>query len=163
LTLIGLVIVLVAATSACAPAATDAELNAMCENLIALRGEVDTKTLAERTAAVAEDFAKREKLHREQQEAALRGTDGALKGALEQAGDDEEAKKKVEAEHAENRKKLEQQGAELLTQLEAQKEEALAAAKQKAEEAQAEHAEAVKQCVEESKAEGVIQTLAQCR
>jgi hypothetical protein len=169
LTLIGLVIGLAAATASCAPAATDAELGAMCENLVALRGEIDTETLEERTAAVEEDFAKREKLHHEQQEAALRGVDGALKGKLEdlkndeEAKDDEEAKKKIEADHAENRKKLEQQGAELLAQLKAQKDEALADAKQKAEKAQADHAAAVKKCVDESKAEGVTQALAQCR
>jgi hypothetical protein len=163
LTLLGLVLGSLVALSGCAPAATDAELKQMCENLTALRGEVDSTTLEERTAKVEEDFGKREKLHHEQQEAALRGADAALKGALEAAGDEEEAKKKAETEHAETRKRLEKEGADELAAIKTEKEAALAAAKEKAEAAQAELAEAVSKCVEEAQAEGVTQPVAQCR
>jgi hypothetical protein len=163
LTLLGLLLGSLVILSGCAPAATDAELKQMCENLTALRGEVDTTTLEERTAKVAEEFGKREKLHNDQQEAALKGADGALKGALEAAGEDEEAKKKAEAEHAEMRKTLEKEGADALTALKTEKEAALAAAKEKTEAAQAELAETVGKCIEEAKAEGVTQPVAQCR
>jgi len=113
---------------------------------------------------VNEDFAKREKLHNEQQQAALSGTDGALKGKLEALeDDDEEGKKKLEAEHKEMRKTLEKEGADLLAELKTKQDEALAAAKQKAADAATEHAEAIKQCADEAKAEGVNQTVAQCR
>jgi hypothetical protein len=161
--LIGLLVGLTAAATSCAPSATDAELSAMCENLVGLRGEVDAKTLEERTATVMEDFGKREKLHHEQQAAALTGLDGALKGKLEEAGDDEEAKQKLKDEHAASRKSLEQEGTNLLSRLKADKEAALAAAKERAEQAKTEHAAAVKKCVDEAKAEGISQTLAQCR
>jgi colicin import membrane protein len=149
--------------SSCAPAATDAELTQMCENLVQLRGEIDDTTAEERTAKVEEEFAEREKIHHEQQEAALRGVDGALKGKLEEAGDDEEAKQKLEAEHKETRAGLEKEGADLLAELKAEKEKALAAARQKAADAAAERDEAIKKCKEEATAEGVNQTVAQCR
>jgi len=163
LTLLGLLIGGFALVGGCAPAATDAELTQMCENLVQLRGEVDNTSAEERTAKVEEEFGKREKLHHEQQEAALKGADASLKGKLEQAGDDEEAKAKVEAEHKEMRASLEQEGAGLLAKLEAEKEEALAAAKKKAADAAAELADEVKKCKDEAAAEGVTQTMAQCR
>ena len=59
-----------AVTAACAPAASDAELQARCGNLVTLRGEVDTTTMEERTAKIEEDFAKRAQLHKDQQAAA---------------------------------------------------------------------------------------------
>lgn len=62
LTLLGPVVGSVLWITACAPAATDAELKSMCENLVSLRGEIDNRTLEERTAKIEEDFGKRETL-----------------------------------------------------------------------------------------------------
>jgi len=147
----------------CAPSATEPELKAMCENLAALRGEVDSRTLEERTAKVEEEFGKREALAQEQQEAALKGADGMLEADLQEAGDDEETKKAARAEHAATRKRLEQEGADEAAALKSDKEAALAEAKTAFEQAQKDLAEALDTCMAEARNEGVTQPVAQCR
>lgn len=168
LTLLGLLVGSLTTMTSCAPSATDAELKSMCENLVGLRGEIDTRTLEERSAKILESFGKRETLHNEQQAAALKGADAELEGALKEAEDkeaedDEETQKKLKAQHAEIRKSLEQEGAAALADIKADKEAALAEAKAKVEETQKEFAEAVDTCIGEAKNEGLTQSVAQCR
>ncbi|MBW2276786.1 MAG: hypothetical protein JRF63_04795 [Deltaproteobacteria bacterium] len=44
LTLLGLLLGSLAMLGGCVPAATDAEITQMCENLVKIRGETDTTT-----------------------------------------------------------------------------------------------------------------------
>jgi len=148
---------------ACAPQATDAELNGMCENLVKLRGEVDVRTVEERTAKVEEDFAKRLKLHKEQQAAAVKGAEADMQSKLKEAGDDEEAKERITKEGAERSGALAKEGADLEAKIAADKTAALGEAKEKAAASQQAFADAVAECVKGAKAEGTSQAVAQCR
>jgi hypothetical protein len=163
LVLIGLLVLGGAVTAACAPAASDAELQAMCGNLVTLRGEVDTTTMEERTAKIEEDFAKRAQLHKDQQAAAERGAQADLEGRLEEAGDDAEAKERIEKEGAARKTELAKEGAELEKKIAADKQAAITAAGEKAEAAKVAFDEAVAECVEGAKKEGTTQAVAQCR
>ncbi|MCP4674974.1 MAG: hypothetical protein GY854_05605 [Deltaproteobacteria bacterium] len=146
----------------CMPAATDAELEQMCDNLVRLRGEVDMSTVKERVAKVEESYSREEKRLKDWLKRDIQAWDKELDVSLQELKTDEE-KEKLKAEYAAKKevtRKKHQPGIEAIGP---KKEAAIKEAKKKFEESQAEFKKAATKCVEDARKEGVSQKAAQCR
>jgi hypothetical protein len=147
---------------ACAPAATDAELDGMCTHLVDLRGEVDTSSAEEAIAAVEKEFVVEEKRLRDWMARDLKSWDDELAAKLEELeGDDE--KKKLTEEYEGKKEVTRKQHLPGIEALGPKKKAAVEEAKKKVAANEKKHADAVAECVESAKKEGVNQKLAQCR
>ena len=151
-----------AAAVACDSPATDAELTAMCENLMALKSEGNIPTEAELIAKVEEDFEAREKKLLDWKAKDLAGWDKELEAKLEKAESDEE-KKTLEEEYAKKKKVTAEQFEPDIAKLVPDKKAAIEAARQKVVDLKAEADAELAKCIEDGRKEGINQRVAKCR
>lgn len=166
--------------ASCTPDATEAELKAMCEKLVELRGEIPKLTVEDVVKEVEQDFDEREKankraaeLEKEDWDAELEAGIKVLKEKMEAQAEDEEVeeedkvteediqklKDKIAAKKADTDKRY----AEKAKQLGPDKELGIQAAKDKVEKVKAKFAASVDECMVDAKKAPVPQPLAQCR
>lgn len=153
------------------PDATEQELKAMCENLVKLRGDIDSTTLQERTVKIEKDFAKRaeriESSKKKELEAWDQELEAKIKEMTSEEGDKEKASeediKKEKENYAAKKADVEKRYAEQTKRFDPDKAAALKEAKEKVAKSEADFAEDTKECLAEAKKEGVTQKVAQCR
>lgn len=147
---------------ACIEKASEEQVKQMCENLVKMRGEVDTSSAEERVAKVTEKFVREEKRLTDWMERDLQGWDDELNGKLAEAKDDGE-KQKLTEEYANKKEATKAQHTPGIEELKPQKEAALKEAKAKAEEAKVEWSKAVDECLKGAAKEGTSREVAECR
>ena len=178
--------ILMISLGACAPPATDQELNDMCVNLVKVRGEITVPDEADLNADIEADFQKRRKhlmdwkaremkswddeMKRKleilkEEEAAGKKPAGAAKPAAEgeEEAEESESVKALRAGYAEKKKVGSKQFDEDLSALGPALKDALAGVKGMIAKKQEAYDSSVKQCIAESKAEKITQEVAQCR
>jgi hypothetical protein len=148
--------------AACIEKASEEQHNKMCENLVKLRGEVDTSTAEERTVKVNEKFAKEEKRLVDWMEKDLNGWDEELNSKLAEIKDENEKKALVE-EYDKKKEDTKAQHIPGIEELKPQKEAALKEAKKKAEESRVAWTKAVGECMTAAVKEGTSKKVAECR
>lgn len=148
--------------TACMPAATDDELNQMCDNLVKLRGEISKASEKELIAAEEERFKKEEIRLKEWKARDLKGWDEELEAKLAEAKKDDE-KEALKAEYAKKKAITASKHDPDINALDGKKKEAIEAAKKKAKENEADWEAAVQECIDKAKAQGITQKVAQCR
>ena len=146
----------------CIPAATDAEIGQMCENLVGLRADGPLPVEKDLLARVEEDFKAREKKLVDWRAKDLKGWDDELAAKLEKAESDEE-KAKLNEDYAKKKEITSKQFDPDFQALGPSKEAAVKEAKKKVADEKAGRDEEVKKCVGEAKNEGISQQVAQCR
>lgn len=156
----------------CKPAATDADVKKMCENLSVVRGEAEIPIPAELTADVEEDFATKEKNLLAWKAKDMRGWDEELDARLAamDAGDeavDEDgaplSKSGLKKRYAQKKEIGAKQFDADLSALAAAKKKALAEVAAIVKEAESAFNAKIQSCIDEAKKESVSQSLAQCR
>jgi len=162
-----LIIFAAVCVTSCIPAATDAEMGAMCENLTKLRGDGDLSSEADLLKAIEVDFAAKLKKLEDWRAKDLAGWDKELAAKLEAAEADEdktdEDKAKLKEEYAGKKDVTSKQFDPDIEKLGPAKVEAVKAAKQKVIDDKAAYDTEIAKCVKEAKAEGVNQSVATCR
>jgi hypothetical protein len=170
--------------SSCQESASDDELNAMCDNLIKVRGEITIPDAAKLKADIEADFAAKKK-HLEEwkaremkswddelksklaaldkEEADKKGKKAKKKGAKKSEDDEKDPKKQLQEEYAKKKSIGAAQFDKDIAALAPAKEEALSSIKDKIVKMQAEYDSAKQQCLKQAKSEGVSKKLAQCR
>lgn len=151
-----------ALVSACVTEATEKEYKDMCENLVRLRGKIDTTPLDEVIARIEKEYQNRAKIIKEQLDREVMAWDELFKADLSSAKDEKE-KEKLLQEDEEFRASAKRKYAEQLEELNPRKQKDVRRAKERAEEAQLDWAEAVDQCLSTSQQERIPQKTAQCR
>ncbi len=146
----------------CIPAATDAEIGQMCENLVGLRADGPLPVEKDLLASIDEDFKAQEKKLVDWRAKDLKGWDDELAAKLKEAESDEE-KAKLNEDYAKKKEITSKQFDPDLQALGPNKEAAVKAAREKIADKKAERDEEVKKCVEEAATEGPSQQVAQCR
>ena len=146
----------------CVPNATDAELNQMCEILVELRGEVDRSSEKELIAAVEERFKKEAIRLKDWKARDLKGWDDELAAKLKEV-EKEEEKTALTEEYAKKKETTASKHDPGIAALGGKKKEAIAEAKKAAVENQKAWDQAVAECTDAAKKEGVSQAVAQCR
>jgi recombinational DNA repair ATPase RecF len=149
----------------CLPAATDQEIEKMCENLVRLRGEADLTPVEERIAAIDKDIAARKAGLESRHAQTVEGLDRDLAARLAEIGEQAkpEDRAAIEQEIATRKADAETQRAEALSRLEPDREARVAEAREKLEQAKATAKTAIEDCAGKARTEGVTQKLAQCR
>ncbi len=146
----------------CMPAATDAEIGQMCDNLVRLRDEIDMSTIKERVAKVEESYAREEKRLKDWLKRDIQAWDKELDVSLQELKTDEE-KAKLKAEYTKKKEVTKKQHQPGIEAIGPKKAAAIKEAKKKFEESQVEFKKAKEKCVADASKEGVTQKAAQCR
>ncbi len=146
----------------CLPKASEEDCNKMCENLLNLRGEIDTSTEKERIAKVEAQFQKEEKRLTDWMAKDLKGWDDELNAKLAQLKKNKE-KKSLEEEYAQKKEVTRQQHLPGINDLKPKKEAAIKKAKEDAAASSATWKKALDECVAEALKEGTPKKIADCR
>ena len=162
-------VLLAGSVTACIPAATDAELDAMCKNLVQVRGEVAVESIEDLKQGIEKRFAELGENIERARAAEIKLWDEELAAKLKEAEEqDEDAEdpldpKKIKTEFAAKKAESNKPFDEQKSQIEPDKQAAIKDAEARVSKATADLAAAVEKCVGEAKAEGVGQQIAQCR
>lgn len=146
----------------CIQEASEQEIEAMCENLVKIRGEVDMSSEAELIAQVKESFKKEEKRLRDWKARDLKGWDDELEAKLKEAKDDAE-KAKLKEEYEKKKVVTASKHDPGIDGIGDKMKKSIESAKKKVVENQALYAKKVEECITSGKKEGVSQKVAQCR
>jgi len=151
-----------AVTTGCVAKATDQEIEAMCENLVKLRGEVNTDPVEKLIADVKESYQREEKRLEAWKARDLKGWDDELAAKLNDAKDDAE-KAALTEEYTKKKEVTASKHDPDIQALPGKMAAAIEEAKKKAEDNKAAFKAAVDECIGKAKTEGVSQKAAQCR
>ena len=158
----GLLLLASAVVTGCMAKATDQEIQTMCENLVKLRGEVNTDPEEKLIADVKESFQREEKRLKDWKARDLKGWDDELAAKLA-ATENDEQKKALDEEYAKKKEVTASKHDPDIQALPEKMNKAIEEAKKKAEDNKAAFKAAVDECISKSKKEGVTQKVAQCR
>ena len=146
----------------CVAKASDQEMQSMCENLVKLRGEINTDPAEKLIAEVKEEYQREEKRLKDWKDRDLKGWDDELNAKLASAADDAE-KAALTEEYTKKKEITASKHDPDIQALPEKMNKAIEAAKKKAEDNAAALKAAVTECVTQAKKEGVSQKAAQCR
>ena len=160
--LISLFVLAGALLSSCFTEATETEYEDMCENLVRLRGKIDSTPVDELIAKIEKEYQLRAKMLKDQLDREIMAWDELFKEDLSGAKDAKE-KERLLKEDEEFRANASRKYEEQLEELDPKKQRELRRAKERVEEAKMDWSEAVDQCINTSQKEKVSQKTAQCR
>ncbi|MCP4606160.1 MAG: hypothetical protein GY847_37545 [Proteobacteria bacterium] len=149
-------------TTSCLPDATDEEIKQMCGKLVELRGEVDVVTVTDAVTVVKKEYTQKQQELEKKQAEALKYWEQENEETLSKASTDAE-KKKIEEEIAKGKEEIITKYKVKLENLNPLQNTEIKKVTVSAQRSQADWEEAVGKCVTSSKAEGVKQSIAQCR
>lgn len=149
-------------TMSCMTPASEDEVTSMCTNLVKLRGQVAEPNAETIVSDISMKYEQEAKSLNEDLARARRVLEDEMQTKLEEAKKDP-GKEKIKAAYAAKLEALQTDHKPELAKVDAMKKEAIANAKKAAESNRAEWDNAVNECVEQARKEGVSQEIAQCR
>ena len=147
---------------ACKSAATDGQINQMCENKLKISGTLRGTSYEEESKRISDEYQKKEDALKEEMERDLKGMDDVLAGRLKELPDDDKiaaAKEDIEKK----KKGITDQFEPLIAKLHPQKAYALKDAKEYTDKRAAEAEKAKADCLEDAKKTKVTEETALCR